>query len=96
MFKGIASRDWPPTGLTTQGWIDQVPPQYVPIRTLWATQPHLHTHALTTTHTPTHGTDDLPHVIHWAGEYYIEDGHHRIIRAALRGHSMIRARVFHV
>jgi hypothetical protein len=92
MWQGVARRDWPPTGLTTTQWMD-IPTQFVRIADLYATQHHLHVHALTTTPPPTYGPDPIVHIVIWQGMQCIEDGHHRVVRAALKGHSHIRARV---
>lgn len=92
MFRGVAARDWPPTGLTTARWMAEVPAMVVTIANLWATQEHLHTHALTPHHQP-YGIDPLPHVIRWRGHDYVEDGHHRITRAAMTGKTHTIARV---
>lgn len=37
--------------------------------------------------------DRFPHVVRWDGQLHISDGHHRIARAALRGHRWVLARV---
>jgi hypothetical protein len=71
-----------------------IPPQYLRIASLIATQPHLHTEALTTTPPPTRGIDPIVHVVRWQGKDYIEDGHHRVVREALRGYSHVLARVY--
>lgn len=42
-----------------------------------------------------HG-DPFPHVVHWNGLFYLEDGHHRVVAAAVRGESQIRARIYSV
>jgi hypothetical protein len=58
---------------------------------LTATQPGIYFHGLTNT-SPI-GGDPHPHVINWAGHLYLEDGHHRVLRAALNGEATITARV---
>lgn len=37
--------------------------------------------------------DLFPHVVHWRGEFYLEDGLHRALRAALQQRPVIHARV---
>ena len=37
--------------------------------------------------------DLFPHVIHWRGELYLEDGLHRALGAALHQRSVLHARV---
>jgi len=97
-FAGVISRDqgepWGPTGMSTAKWM-HVPTQTLPIAQLHATQPGVLFHALTGDRAPV-GGDPLPHVIAWRGAYYLEDGHHRVMRAALAGHAEIEARVLQV
>lgn len=99
MFKGIISRDngepWGKTGMTTAKWLNQ-PVETFNIADLIATQPGVLLHALTDTHTTTVGGDVYPHVIQWAGKHYLEDGHHRVVRAAISGHKTIKARLLTV
>ncbi|NED99264.1 type II toxin-antitoxin system VapB family antitoxin [Phytoactinopolyspora halotolerans] len=37
--------------------------------------------------------DLFPHVVEWEGEFYLEDGLHRALRAALQQRPVIHARV---
>lgn len=98
MFKAIISRDngepWGNTNMTTTKWLQQ-PTQTFHITDLIATQPSVLLHALTDTH-QTHGQDKYPHVIQWQGNTYLEDGHHRVVRAALNGERTVEARVLEV
>lgn len=97
MFAGIISRDegepWGDTGMSTAKW-RTIPPRTVRIADLIATQPGILIHALSHEHATTVGGDPIPHVIDWDGRLYLEDGHHRAVRAALRGETHIEARVF--
>jgi hypothetical protein len=97
-FKGIISRDggepWGPTGMTSLAWL-RIPTELIQIRHLIATQPGVYFEALIRPRTPV-GGDEYPHVIFWRDDAYLEDGHTRVIRAALRGESMIEARVLRV
>lgn len=61
------------------------------IAELIATQPGVLLHALVGDPVPV-GGDPWPHVILWRGDAYLEDGHHRAVRALLAGHSEIEAR----
>jgi hypothetical protein len=63
----------------------------VKIGDLIATQPGIYFHGLDRDHHV--GGDRYPHVINWAGHLYLEDGHHRALRAALNGEATITARV---
>ena len=82
------------TGLTTATWM-LVPPTVVLISELIATQKHLHLASLVKD-SPSMGADPLPHVVLWRGGLYVEDGHHRIVKAAMRGKTHVVARVFEV
>lgn len=94
MFAGVISRDagtpWPETGMTSELWLAR-PVAPFPISRLVATQPGVLFSALLDPQTP-HGGDPLPHVIVWRGVTYLEDGHHRVMRAVINGQRRIRAR----
>jgi hypothetical protein len=96
MFKAIISRDngcpWGETGMTSGKWLD-IPTTLVPIRELIATQPGVLLHALSDEAPTPVGGDRFPHVIRWQGSLYLEDGHHRVVRARLNGRRAVRARV---
>lgn len=95
MFAGIVSRDngepWPAQGMTSAKWRD-VPVDVVYIASLYATQPGVLFHALGDDAPPPVGGDPLPHVIDWQGLLYLEDGHSRVVRAALRGNRLVCVR----
>jgi Arc/MetJ family transcription regulator len=40
--------------------------------------------------------DLFAHVVYWQGAYYLEDGLHRAVRAALRGRASLHARVLNL
>lgn len=98
MFKGIISRDngepWGSTGMTTAKWA-HIPTRDVTITDLIATQPGILLRALTEENTPI-GGDLIPHVINWQGNLYLEDGHHRAMRALLAGQRTLTARVLDI
>lgn len=95
MFRSVISRDggcpWGSSGLSSATWRD-VPAVDVKIADLVATQPGVLFEALAADAAPV-GGDPLPHVIEWRGERYLEDGHHRVVRAALRGAESVLARL---
>ena len=92
MFAGISEdRPWPPTGLTSAKWLGK-PVVSFKIADLVVTQPGVLFDALMREPTPV-GGDEYPHVVMWNGTQYLEDGHHRVMRALLRGETEILARV---
>lgn len=96
MFKSVAAdRPYPATGLTTRGW-REVRTRYVPISELVATQDHLKITALAPDFRGSHSGDPLVHVVKHEGVFYLEDGHHRVVREALAGASHVNARVLDV
>lgn len=96
MFVGVISRDngcpWGETGMSTARWAS-VPVWRVTIASLVATQPQLLIRALRPDAPAPYAGDPYPHVICWGGVMYLEDGHHRVVRAALAGARTIAARV---
>lgn len=96
MFRAVISRDdgepWGPTGMSTEKWLE-VPPSYVLLDRLIATQPGVLFAGLTESLPQ---RDPYPHVIRWRGDDYLEDGHHRAVRAMLLGYTTLRARVLNV
>lgn len=81
-FAGIINpRPYPPTGLTTARWAAEVPTELVAFTDLWLTQPHVDVLALFG-HT-SRISDGYPHVVEWQGIRLVEDGHCRVVRAAL-------------
>lgn len=95
MFAGVdVSRPWPKTGMTSEKWLE-VPTRAVQIRSLFATQDGVYLKPLVEPEAPV-GGDDYPHVIIWKQRYYLEDGHHRVVRAAMNGYQLVFARVLFV
>lgn len=94
MFAWVISREngepWPPLGLTSASWLRR-PVRLFNIDELVATQPGVLFEALMREGTP-YGGDPLPHVVVWQGINYLEDGHHRVVRALLAGERTIEAR----
>lgn len=95
MFAGIISRDdgdpWGPTGMTSKKWLS-IPARPVRIKRLILTQDGVYFHSLIEPQTPV-GGDEYPHVIQWNQRLYLEDGHHRVVRAAMQGYRLVMARV---
>lgn len=93
MFAGIdTSRPWPKTEMTTEKW-KQIPPIFVPLNRLIATQEGVKFEALIGQAKPSFSGDNTPHVVSWRGNLYLEDGHHRAVRAAVAGQTQVFARV---
>lgn len=94
MFAGIAAdRPWPATGLTTAGWL-RIRPQEIEIGLLWASQPGILLEPLLTRRPSSVSGDPFPHVVAWAGRLFLEDGHTRVVRAAINGQTFVAARIF--
>jgi hypothetical protein len=78
----VTDRPYPPTGLTTARWAAEVKPVVVRLETLILTQDGVRIG-------PLFGvldreSDAFPHAVDHHGQLYLEDGHHRVVRAALR------------
>lgn len=83
-FAGIMQpRIYPQTGLTTARWIAEVPTRWVRFADLWLTQDGVDILALFGHSVHIGPLDDFPHVVEWQGIRCLEDGHHRVVRAAL-------------
>lgn len=95
MLRGVVSREnevAPLTrGMSSATWL-QVPIEEVFITQLYACQDGVLFEALINPRTPI-GGDRYPHIVAHGGRLLIEDGHHRVTRAALAGERMIEARV---
>lgn len=95
MFAALdCTRDWPTLGMTTRRWLS-VPTTTVALDDLIATQDGVYLAPLIDQATPL-GRDPIPHVIAWRGRLHLEDGHHRAVRAALRGQRAMTVRVLAV
>jgi len=94
MFASVISRDggapWPACGMTSALWLER-PINDFAIRQLIATQPGVMFEPLINPQ-PSYSGDPYPHVVIWRGGRYLEDGHHRVIRAALAGQTLVKAR----
>lgn len=92
MFSDIDTRrHWPATGMTSEKWLS-VYPKVVKIKDLIATQDGVYLEPIIR-RTPPVGGDQYPHIIIWQGKLYLEDGHHRVVRRAMKGCSDVTARV---
>lgn len=76
--------------------MDEVALARVEVTRLWLTQRHLSVESLFSPWTLSYSGDDFPHVVQHGEDLYLEDGHHRAVRAALRGDKEILVRLFTV
>jgi Arc/MetJ family transcription regulator len=92
IFKRVGEgRPYPDHGLTSSAWAD-VPPRQVRLDELVTTKYTLHLAALLDDDSTFYG-DLFAHVVEWRQEYYLEDGLHRALRAALQQRHVLHARV---
>lgn len=87
-------RAFPGAPASTAQWRD-LPAWRLPIASLILTQRGTYFHALDDT-TPSYSGDELPHVIDVAGDLYLVDGHHRLMRAVFAGETSLLCRVWAV
>ena len=92
IFKRVGvGRPYPDLGLTPRAWAS-VPPRQVRLDQLVTTKDTLQLAALLDEDSTFYG-DLFAHVVEWRGEYYLEDGLHRALRAALQQRLVLHARV---
>ena len=93
IFKRVGDgRPYPDHGLTQRDWA-ALPPQQVRLDDLVTTKDQLDLATLLDEDSTFYG-DLFAHVVSWRGEYYLEDGLHRALRAALQQRNVLHARVF--
>src|SRR5688572_23270707 len=92
IFKRVGEgRPYPDHGMSSRAWAD-VPPRQVRLDELVTTKDTLQLAALLDEDSTFYG-DLFAHVVEWRGEYYLEDGLHRALRAALQQRNVLHARV---
>lgn len=91
LFKRYSFRDYPNIGMTTEKWLD-IPTKTVNIEDLIATQKHVYIESLLGPET-SFCRDMFVHVVEWQGELFLEDGHHRAVRAWINNRETLEARV---
>lgn len=83
-FKDIVTeRPYPPTGLNSARWVTEVPVLWVFFRQLILTQSGVRIAPLFGLSDPDRVHDAYPHVVAWDGQFYLENGHHRVVRRAI-------------
>jgi len=93
IFKRVGDgRPYPDHGMTLRAWAD-VPPRQVRLADLVTTKDTLDLATLLDDDSTFYG-DLFAHVVEWRDEYYLEDGVHRALRAALQQRHVLHARVF--
>ncbi|MGI5951266.1 MAG: type II toxin-antitoxin system VapB family antitoxin [Brooklawnia sp.] len=92
IFKRVGDgRPYPDHGYAQRDWAT-VAPQQVRLDQLVTTRRTLDLDALLDEDSTFYG-DLFAHVVFWQGEYYLEDGLHRALRAALHQRQTVHARV---
>ena len=92
IFKRVGDgRPYPDHGMSSRAWA-KVPPRQVRLDELVTTKDTLQLAALLDEDSTFYG-DLFAHVVEWRGEYYLEDGLHRALRAALQQRNVLHARV---
>ena len=92
IFKRVGEgRPYPPHGLELRDWA-ALPPQQLRLDQLVTTKDTLHVATLLDEDSTFFG-DLFAHVVRWRDEFYLEDGLHRALRAALQQRQVLHARV---
>ena len=92
IFKRVGvGKPYPDHGMTARDWAS-VPPRQVRLDQLVTTKDTPQLAALLDEDSTFYG-DLFAHVVEWRGEYYLEDGLHRALRAALQQRLVLHARV---
>ncbi|GAB2840196.1 type II toxin-antitoxin system VapB family antitoxin [Actinocorallia aurea] len=92
IFKAVGDgRPYPDHGLQPRDWA-KIPPRQIRLDELTTTKRELDLHSLLAKDSTFYG-DLFPHVVHWQGDFYLEDGLHRALRAALHQRTVLHARV---
>lgn len=93
IFKRVGdARPYPDHRLGRTEWA-ALPPRQLRLDQLVTTRRVLDLEALLDDGSTYYG-DLFAHVVSWNGEFYLEDGLHRALRAALRQRQVLHARVF--
>lgn len=92
IFKAVQEgRPYPAHNLSLRQW-SQVPPRQIRLDELVTTKRVLELDLLLDDESTFYG-DLFPHVVLWNGEFYLEDGLHRALRAALQQRATLHVRV---
>lgn len=88
-------RPWPTCGMTSALWLEK-PVREFSMQELVVTQPGVYFAALFGDPPTPVGGDPLPHVVIYQGTCYLEDGHHRLVRALISGRKTLEARYLEI
>lgn len=92
IFKSVRDgRPYPEHGLSQRDWAG-IAPRQVRLDQLVTTKRVLDLDTLLSRDSTFYG-DLFPHVVYWQGDFYLEDGLHRALRAALHQRLTLHARV---
>jgi len=93
IFKGVRDgKPYPEHSLAHRDWA-KIPPQQVRLDEIVTTTTVLALDKLLSEDSTFYG-DLFPHAVRWRGTLYLEDGLHRAVRSALRGRTVLHARIF--
>jgi Arc/MetJ family transcription regulator len=96
IFRAIAAgRPYPDHGFATSSQWARIAPRQVRLAELITTKTTLDLASLLAEDSTFYG-DLFAHVVYWQSRYYLEDGLHRAVRAALRGRGTLHARVLNL
>jgi Arc/MetJ family transcription regulator len=96
IFRAIADgRPYPDHGLAAASEWARIPPRQVRLAELITTKSTLDLASLLAEDSTFYG-DLFAHVVYWRSAFYLEDGLHRAVRAALRGRGTLHARVLNL
>jgi hypothetical protein len=87
-FRGVRTRPYDQDALPRER--GSAPVAQVALADLWLTQHHLNIEGL---FGKRYSRDSRPHVVRHDGELYVEDGHHRLVLAALGGQRFAQVRI---
>lgn len=95
IFKRVGEgRPYPAHELSTSGWA-ALPPRQIRLDALVTTKDTLQLATLLDEDSTFYG-DLFAHVVEWRNEYYLEDGLHRALRAALQQRNVLHARIHRI
>ena len=96
IFKGVREvRPYPDHGFVTAAQWSRIPPRQIRLADLVTTKGTLDLATLLSEESTFYG-DLFAHVVYWAGTYYLEDGLHRAVRAALQQRLVLHCRVLNL